>query len=592
MFRHVFKLLAKLDKKDIIRLYFSIIILTVVAVFELVGLALIAPYATLVFDTDSSLTKNEYWISVYGVFEGIDHSNFVFYVGLFIAAFVFLGNIFSIFSVFMVNKLSCYFGARLSVLLLMSYLEKSYLFHKETNSSILINNITQQCQRVVNGVFMPLMIMASKIITILLIGIGMFLLDPIATIISTLILFFFYMTLFLVVKNRLTSIGKAISTIYESQIKVLTEALTAIKLIKLNSLENQKIDELKFLAEQLANNNYLKTSIGQSIRYIVEGILFGVIAIALAIISQLDQSLLQILPTLVLVTLAGYKLLPCFQTIFHSLATIKSEVNAFLKFESHLKKEDNCQSKAVRFEKSVNFKQVSFSYPDKYKVLDSLYLTINQGEKIGIVGSSGGGKSTFIDVLLGLLPMDSGSILINNKTVVTRDTFIDWKNSVGYVPQEIVLVDGTIASNIAFGEDYIDEIKINDLLEICGLNRFVLGLDKGIYTKVGERGLKLSGGQRQRIGIARALYREPTLLVLDEATSALDSLTENQLNKSISNLKDKLTQVVIAHRISTLRDCDRIYVFGKGNILDFGTYEELMIDSTYFQRLAGKTNDS
>nr|WP_301338385.1 ABC transporter ATP-binding protein [Vibrio sp. 99-8-1] len=312
----------------------------------------------------------------------------------------------------------------------------------------------------------------------------------------------------------------------------------------------------------------------------------------MAIISQLDQSLLQILPTLVLVTLAGYKLLPCFQTIFHSLATIKSEVNAFLKFESHLKKEDNCQSKAVRFEKSVNFKQVSFSYPDKYKVLDSLYLTINQGEKIGIVGSSGGGKSTFIDVLLGLLPMDSGSILINNKTVVTRDTFIDWKNSVGYVPQEIVLVDGTIASNIAFGEDYIDEIKINDLLEICGLNRFVLGLDKGIYTKVGERGLKLSGGQRQRIGIARALYREPTLLVLDEATSALDSLTENQLNKSISNLKDKLTQVVIAHRISTLRDCDRIYVFGKGNILDFGTYEELMIDSTYFQRLAGKTNDS
>ena len=225
----------------------------------------------------------------------------------------------------------------------------------------------------------------------------------------------------------------------------------------------------------------------------------------------------------------------------------------------------------------VNVQQLYFSYQRKINpVLVDVNIRIKRGEAVGFVGQSGSGKSTLIDIMLGLLEPQSGSVLINGQLI--EDVKQSWQKTIGYIPQTIFLMDDSLRRNIAIGiaDNEIDEIAVQDALKSAQLEDFVASLPDGLDTVVGERGVRLSGGQRQRIGIARALYHRPSVLVLDEATSSLDTETEKGVMQAVQALQGDKTVIIVAHRLSTVEYCDRLYRLDAGRIVDEGTFDEVM----------------
>ena len=231
-----------------------------------------------------------------------------------------------------------------------------------------------------------------------------------------------------------------------------------------------------------------------------------------------------------------------------------------------------------------------FTYPEAERpALQGLSLLVPARTTVGIVGGTGAGKTTAVDIMLGLLDPTQGRLLVDG-VPITRDNRRDWQRSIGYVPQQIFLTDASVAANIAFGlpPAAIDQAAVERAARTAELHDFVIGeLPEGYATLVGERGVRLSGGQRQRIGIARALYHDPDVLILDEATSALDNLTEKAVMDAVHNLGHAKTIVMIAHRLTTVRDCDIIFMLEQGRVVASGSYDELIAHSRQFRALAG-----
>src|SRR5690606_31830775 len=231
----------------------------------------------------------------------------------------------------------------------------------------------------------------------------------------------------------------------------------------------------------------------------------------------------------------------------------------------------------IPFEKEITFENISFTFPkSKDPVLKSISFTVKKGEKVGFVGSSGSGKTTLMNILLRFFDEDNGRILIDGQPL-KEDNLEYWRSMIGYVKQDIFMIDSNIMENVAFGEDKVDKHQLDLAVKQASLEDFVKTLPKGYDTEVGERGSRLSGGQRQRIGIARSLYRNAQILVFDEATSALDTQTEREVSEAIDSLSDtNKTIFIIAHRITTLKNCDRIYELKNGEISGVYTYNELV----------------
>ena len=236
---------------------------------------------------------------------------------------------------------------------------------------------------------------------------------------------------------------------------------------------------------------------------------------------------------------------------------------------------------------NIKLQEVTYTYPDaKQPALNKFNIEINKGDTIGFVGASGAGKSTLMDIILGLLEPTSGKLLINEKNAF--DDIANWQRHIGFVPQQIFVIDDTIRRNIAFAiaDNEIDNTRINTVLKLTQLEQFVESLPNGLDTILGEHGTRLSGGQRQRIAIARALYRDPDVLVFDEATSALDNLTELEITRAIETLAGSKTILIVAHRLSTIRTCNKILFMKEGKIRAIGTYEELLVKNKEFRHLA------
>ena len=242
----------------------------------------------------------------------------------------------------------------------------------------------------------------------------------------------------------------------------------------------------------------------------------------------------------------------------------------------------------IKLNKQINFKNIFYKYPNSDKfVLNDISLNIPVNSKIGIVGSTGGGKTTMVDILLGLLTPTKGKILVDDNDI-TPSNIRSWQKTIGYVPQQIYLSDDTVASNIAFGVELknIDYKALEKAAKIANLHDFVTSeLSDGYATIIGERGVRLSGGQRQRIGLARSLYHKPQILILDEATSSLDNITEKMVIEEINNIPEKITVIIVAHRLSTVKNCDKIFLLEKGKLKIEGNYEELLDKSVDFKKL-------
>ena len=283
-------------------------------------------------------------------------------------------------------------------------------------------------------------------------------------------------------------------------------------------------------------------------------------------------------------TLAVQRLLPVIQRIYNSWVVIKS-VNADsenIHKTFQMKIENNTKAKIIpmKLNNSIKLESIYYSYTNKKNILSNINLEIFQGEKIGIIGKTGSGKSTLVDLIMGLLKPSMGNIYVDGKNLYDNkypNRINEWMRSISHVPQDIFLTDATIAENIAFGtrKDLISNSKIINAAKMAQIHQFIRSTDNGYETFVGERGIKLSGGQRQRIGIARALYKKSKILIFDEATSALDNETEDLLMKSINEISDKITIISIAHRITTLKNCDRIFEIKNGLLFSNDSSSEI-----------------
>lgn len=298
----------------------------------------------------------------------------------------------------------------------------------------------------------------------------------------------------------------------------------------------------------------------------------------------------RLLPMLSLYAMAGYRLIPALHKMFQAVSKIRSfvpELDTYLGFLREFPTRNLDRPQRATLDQELVVSGVNFSYDGTQAVLRDIELTIARQESIGLVGHTGSGKSTLVDILMGLLSPTDGEFRLDG-VVLGEDGQRRWRSSVGYVPQDVYLRDDTILANIAFGlsDDEVDHQAVAEALRIARLDDFVSTLPEGWNSAIGEKGVCLSGGQRQRLGIARALYSQPEMLIFDEATSSLDSITEKEVMAAIEALSGSRTIVMVAHRLDTVRACDRIYLMEQGRIIASGSYDELLATSSVFQALA------
>jgi len=306
-----------------------------------------------------------------------------------------------------------------------------------------------------------------------------------------------------------------------------------------------------------------------------------------------------ILPVMALYAFAGSRLLPALQAVYKALSALRFGKPAldtlYLEFTevgfgtaSHGDAPAPVRSGKFALEDRLEFSNVSYIFPNaEAPALKDISVTIKARTTVALVGSTGAGKTTLADVILGLLPPSSGDVRVDGVSL-TAENIPSWQCNIGYVPQHIFLADDTVAGNIAFGVpiEEIDHSAVERAARIAEVHDFIVSrMAEGYQTFVGERGIRLSGGQRQRIGIARALYHDPDVLVLDEATSALDNLTERAVMDAVHNLGHRKTIIIIAHRTSTVRECDRIFMLQHGSLTGEGTYDEMLESNEQFRRL-------
>ena len=407
-----------------------------------------------------------------------------------------------------------------------------------------------------------------------------------------------YAIIFFFFKDIVYKIGQEKFESNNQRFRAVDEVFGAFKEVKLSNLENYYLQRFSKPALLLANKIATAKLIQSLPRFALEIVAFGGLIMVILFLLKIYGDISNALPILGLYAFAGYRILPSLQLIYQSITSIKfssTAVNSlYLDFIKLKKKKENKSivSKMIYPINNITLSNISYKYPNKENnALKDISLTIEAFRSTAFVGFTGSGKTTLIDIVLCLLKPNKGNIFIDNK-VINNQNFFAWQKSIGYVPQNIFLSDESIKNNIAFGFDNseIDMKKIQKVSKAAHLDDFISNeLPNKYETKVGERGIRLSGGQRQRIGIARALYKSPKVLILDEATSALDNITEKKVMDNIYSLDKQLTIIVIAHRLTTIRNCDKIYLVDKGEIIDSGNFNKLFESNKLFREM-NKTN--
>jgi ATP-binding cassette subfamily B protein len=340
--------------------------------------------------------------------------------------------------------------------------------------------------------------------------------------------------------------------------KVLLGSFGNFKFIKLKGNEQEVVEQFKKASEQISRSNIIFQTLNTTPRLFLETIGFSLVAfVVVYLVLKYQRDINVFLPLLSLFVLGLYRLLPSVNRIYNSFNSILFHLKSLDLIHNDLIYEpEELGDEPIEFKKEIQLKNIHFSYVPNKPILRGVNLTIKKGEKVGIIGESGKGKSTLVDLIIGLYKPTKGEILVDGVPLNSKN-IKSWRKKIGYIPQQIYLIDGTVAENVAFGEE-IDEERVREVLKMANLLDFLEKEHEGIYTYIGENGVKLSGGQKQRVAIARALYSNPEILVLDEATSALDSETEARIMDEIYRIGRDKTMIIIAHRLSTLDRCDRV----------------------------------
>lgn len=596
MFKMIHQLFSLLTPSQVRQFYVLQLLVVVMAFTELVGIASIAPFMALVGDI-SLLEKDGLFAELYQ-FSGVSNPmDFLFYTGLAVLLMLAFSTVISMFTIWKLSLYAARIGTEIADRLYAHYMQQDWLFHASGSSAHLTKQVSTEAMRVTDQIIQPLMQMNAKVVLAVFISVSILIYDPLIAISGLLLFACAYFLLYKLVRKRLQANGLKISQVFTQRFRLMNEGFGGIKDVLLLNRRYDFVERFQESGKAFAHARGTNTAISQVPRYFMEFIAFGaMISLVLLLIKLHQGNLGTVLPILAVYALAAFKLLPALQQIYSSIAQIKGNAAAFEAIKDDLEQsftnqhplEKQHPASHLAFKQQVSLNNITFSYPGKPSpAVKDLTLVIPKNSVIGLVGASGSGKSTAIDLLLGLLNPQKGELCIDD-TCITPANKRAWQNNLGFVPQSIYLSEGSIAENVAFGLP-VKEInleQVNKALELANLTELVEQLPQGIQTQVGERGVQLSGGQRQRIGIARALYHEADVLVFDEATSALDGITEKIIMEAIHDFSGKKTIIMIAHRLKTVQKCDIIYMMDKGKIIDQGTYQQLLANNPKFKEMA------
>lgn len=571
----ILKIYSILNLKQIRRCSIIIVAMILGAILEAIGIGAILPLISIMGNPDF-LTVYPKVTKYAGIFGIMTHIQFIITATFLLLILYIIKNIYLAWQ----NKIQIDFAVQNQIYyseeLLTEYLQKPYLYHLNHNTATLLRNVNSGGVIVFSLIMVSMFTLLTEIITAVTIWLMLVMIDAFTAII---VAGFIGSLLYFIIKGfrkKITEQGKIQNEYSALYIKCINQSLGAIKETKVSCKEEFFLDAFRkaYFEYGKANGKFL--FMNQLPRMLIETII--VCGLLLLIITKLilGNQPEEIVPLLGVLALAAFRLMPSANRIVNLSNGIRFQMPLFNELYEDLliiknkgaKETETCLQKPesrMDFENVVSVEELSFAYPEIEKqVLNNISFSIPKGKFVGIVGPSGAGKTTFVDILLGLLAPSKGKISVDGKNIY--DDIRTWQANLAYVPQSIYLIDGTIRENIALGVDEkeINDALINKVLQMAELYDFVQELPAGIDTTVGERGVKLSGGQRQRIGIARALYYQPQVLVLDEATSALDNETEKSITDTILKLKGQITIIAVAHRLTTLAQCDFKVKFENG----------------------------
>ncbi len=606
MFKKLSNLIKKLkiiitpqEKWPLLVLFASILL---AALFQTLGVVSILPFMSIIMQPE--IIESNRWLSwVYSSFGFTSVNRFIIFIGFLMLLFIIIGNLTSALATWLKVRFVWRKNHNISSALLKKYLSMPYVYFLTQNTADLSKNILSEVNVLTHDFILPLIeIMVKSFVAIGILSMLLFT-NIYITILSVIIFGGLYALIYFYFHDKLKANGAKRLKENKMRFKTAGEALGGIKDIKVMGREDFFYHRYLKHSLELSNLQAWSALIRTMPRYFLETIAFGGIVTLVLYFITTTGNANEVIPMISFFTFAAYRLMPALQVIFVSFTLVRFSQMTVNRIIEDLSEKGEFREQSLIYEKepikpmpfntSLQLKEVSYNYPNTNEpVIHKISLLIQHNTSIGLVGPTGAGKTTLVDIILGLLIPQKGEFSVDG-VKIEENNILNWQKNLGYVPQHIYLSDDTIMNNIAFGipGEKIDRKAVEHVARTSNLHDFIISeLPNGYETIVGERGIRLSGGERQRVGIARALYHDPEVLVLDEATSSLDGITESAVLEAINNVAKLKTMIIIAHRLTTVKDCDLIYLIDKGKIIAQGTYDELMNSSASFRAMAKVNN--
>lgn len=565
----IFFLLGSKLKKKFYLIFFLVLISSLL---EMIGIGFVIPIAGLLSDSSENLFLKK--ITGLFPFKNLEKNELITIVMVTFFLFYITKAVFLTFSIWLQSKFNYNLMNEIYKKLITKYLSHNFLYWADQDSSNKIKILTQEINLVSSHIVQPCLIIMTELFVILAILSLLFYHSVVATLFCI-----FFTAISFVLWQKISSPKIKKNSLLRSQydsllFKQIQETLLGIKDIKMYGCE---LASFKNLENNLSNIKTVKTQhdfITNIPKIYLELIAVICFSFFMIIFLNFFPNIVSIIPTLALFAAAAFKLMPSANRLMLSAQNIKYGMIPLNIVVSELKNKNfsedslNNSLDQIAFLEKINISNIFFNYKNSKKfILHHINFEIKKGEKIGIIGQSGSGKTTFVDILSGLIDPDSGKILVDNVDI--NKNIRNWREKIGYIQQNTYLMNDTIKNNITFGTDHRLEnfdFRLNNAIKVAHLDNLIHELPMGIEAMIGERGIKLSGGQRQRIGIARAIYKNPEILILDESTNSLDSETEKKILENFKNLQGEKTILIISHNRESLRYCDKIIKIEKGNL--------------------------
>ena len=571
------KLKKIIDKKDKLNLIFLFFILIVSTFLEMIGIGVI-PIFTMIFIEPSSIIEKLPGIFDYNFIYDLDKKVLAMYMLITLVMVFIIKNSFLVFVNYFSGMILKRIRENLTNKMFRDYINSKYEFHIQRNSADLIRNVNSEVSKAVYYIIGHVSLIKEILILFMI-----FLILTVTSTKASLLIFVFlgiFSIIFFLFTRKSSQVrGKLIQEYWGKQTRTLKHGMGSIKEIKMLKKEKFIFKIFQFNTNMIESYNFMQSFIVTLPRLFLEVItILGISAILISFTFS-DQSIESFIPLIVLISVSAVRLIPSFSVISQSIATIKYQSASF---ELIIKEINDMQKltrfrndqgipeviEKINFDNKIEIKNLTYNYPlTEKKIIENISFEIKPGERVGIAGKSGAGKSTLLDLLCGLLQPSEGKIIVDGIDINKKEN--NWKEQIGYVPQETYLLDDTIKSNIAFGleEKDFDDKRFKKALKMSQLDGFIETLPEKELTNVGDQGIRLSGGQKQRIGIARALYFMPKILILDEPTSALDGENESLILNDMYNLDSKITLIIISHRMNVFENCQKIYTLKMGKLV-------------------------